>query len=70
MVMCEEHNVTKGNVATIPTAYNASTTASVVALVRSCGATEQRMAANFWKTIVPSSLILHKEYFNNRNEYN
>jgi hypothetical protein len=58
--MREKHNVTKGNVATIPTAYNASTTASVVALVRSRGTTEQRMAANLRETPVLSSLILLK----------
>jgi hypothetical protein len=67
--MREKHNVTKRNVATInPQLYNASTKASVVALVRSCGTAELRKAANLWKTTVLSSLILLKEYFSNPNE--
>jgi hypothetical protein len=69
IVMRQKHNETKRNVATINLQlYNASTNASAAALVRSCGTTEQRMAANFCKTIALSSLILLKEYFNNRNE--
>jgi hypothetical protein len=41
--MREKHNVTKRNVATINLQlYNASTKASAVALVRSCGTTELR----------------------------
>jgi hypothetical protein len=48
--------------------YNASTKASLVALVRACGTTELRKAANFWKTTVLLSIILLKVYFNNRNE--
>jgi hypothetical protein len=60
--MRQEHNVTKGNVATTnPQLYNASTEASVVALVRSCGTTEVRKAAILWRTTVLSSLILLKE---------
>jgi hypothetical protein len=72
IVMREKHNATKGNVATINLqVYSASTNASVVALVRSCGDhTELRKAANLWKTTVLSSVSLLKEYFNNRNEYN
>jgi hypothetical protein len=67
--MREKHNVTKRNVDTINIQlYNASTKASVLALVRSCGTTELRKAANLWKTTVLPSLILLKEYLNNRNE--
>jgi hypothetical protein len=67
--MREKHNVTKRNVATINLQlYNASTKASHVALVRSCGTTELRKAANLWKTTVLSSLVLLKEYFSNRIE--
>jgi hypothetical protein len=67
--MREKHNVTKRNVATINLqVYNASTKASVVALVRSCGTTELRKEAKLWKTTVLSSLILLKEYLNNQNE--
>jgi hypothetical protein len=64
--MREEHNVTKRNVATINLQlYKASTKASVVVLVRSCGTTELRKAANLWNTTVLSRLGLLKEYFNN-----
>jgi hypothetical protein len=67
--MREKHNVTKGNVATINLQlYNASTTASVVALVRSCGATELRKAAILWKTTALSSWVLLKKYFNNQKK--
>jgi hypothetical protein len=67
--MHERYNVTKRNVATInPQLYNASTKASVVALVRSCGTTELRKAANLWKTTVLSSLIILKDHFKNPNE--
>jgi hypothetical protein len=67
--MREERNVTKRNVATINLQlYNASTKASDVALVRSCGNTELRKAASLWKSTVLSSLIIFKVYFNNRNE--
>jgi hypothetical protein len=69
IVMREKHNVTKRNVATTNLQlYNASTKTSVMALVRSCGTTELRKAANLWETTVLSSLILLKDYFNNRNE--
>jgi hypothetical protein len=60
--MREKQNVTKRNVAAInPPLYNASTKASLVALVRPCGTTEMRKAANLWKTAVLPSLILFKE---------
>jgi hypothetical protein len=50
MVMREKHNVTNRNVATIDLQlYKASTKATVVALVRSCGTTELRKAANLWR---------------------
>jgi hypothetical protein len=69
--MREKDNVTKINVATIDLQlYKASTKASDVALIRSCGTTELRKAANFWKTTMLSSLILRKVYYNNRNEQN
>jgi hypothetical protein len=49
-VMPEEHNVTKRNAATINLQlYNASTKASVVALLRLCGTTELRKAATYGK---------------------
>jgi hypothetical protein len=49
-MMREKHNVTKRNAATINLQlYNASTKASVVALVRSCGTTQLRKVANLWK---------------------
>jgi hypothetical protein len=68
IVMREQNNVIKRDVTTINVQlYNASTKASVAALVRSCGTTELRKAASMWKTTVLSSLILLKEYFNNRN---
>jgi hypothetical protein len=67
--MCEKHNVTNRSVATINLQlHSASTKASVVALVRSCGTTELLKAANLWETTMLSSLILLKEYFNNQNE--
>jgi hypothetical protein len=46
--------------------YNSSTKDSVEALVCSCGTTELCKAAILWKTTMFSSLILLKEYFNNR----
>jgi hypothetical protein len=59
--MREKHNVTKRNVATINLqVYSASTEASVVALVRSCGTTELCKADDLWRTVVFSSLILLK----------
>jgi hypothetical protein len=62
-VMREKHNVTKRNVAmTNLQLYNASTKASDVALVCSCGTTELRGVTNLWKTTVLSSLILLKLY--------
>jgi hypothetical protein len=68
-MMREKHNVIKRNIATINLLlYNKSTKASVVVLVRSCGTTELRMAANLWKTTLLSGLISLKEYFNNQNE--
>jgi hypothetical protein len=61
--MRKKYNVTKRNAATVNLQqYNASTTASDVALVRSCGTTELRKAAILWKTTVLSSLIHLKEY--------
>jgi hypothetical protein len=61
--------VIKKNVAVINLQlYNMSTTASVVALARSCGTTELQKAASIWKTAVLSSLIFLKEYCNNQNE--
>jgi hypothetical protein len=49
-MMREKHNVRKRNAATINLQlYNASTKASAVALVRSCGTTELRKAANLYK---------------------
>jgi hypothetical protein len=67
--MHEKHDVTKGNVATINLElYNVSSKSSVVALVRSCGTTELRKAANLRKTTALSSLILLKTYFSYRNE--
>jgi hypothetical protein len=60
-MMREKHNITKRNVAMINLQlYNASTKVSVVALIRSCGTTELRNAANLWKTAVLSRLILLK----------
>jgi hypothetical protein len=45
--MREKHNIKKRNVATVNLErYDASTKASDVALVRSCGTTELRKAAN------------------------
>jgi hypothetical protein len=71
IMMRGKHDLTKRNVAAINLQlYNASTKASLVALVCSCGTTELRQAAHLWKTTVLSSLILLKEYLNNRNEYN
>jgi hypothetical protein len=69
IVMHEKHNVTKRNIATNNLQlYSASIKASAVALVRSCGTTELRKAANLRKTTVLSSLILLKKYVSNRNE--
>jgi hypothetical protein len=59
--MREKYNVTKRNVATINLQlYKASTKASVVALVRSCGTNELGKATSLWTTTVLSSLILLK----------
>jgi hypothetical protein len=69
--MREKHNlrVTKRNVSMIDLQlYNVSTKALAVAMVRSCGTTELRKAANLWKTTVLSSFILLKEHLNNRNK--
>jgi hypothetical protein len=66
IVTREKHNVTKRYIATINVQlHNASTKASVVALVRSCGSTELHKAANIGKTTVLSSSVLLKKYFNN-----
>jgi hypothetical protein len=70
-MMREKHNVTKRNVTAIHLQlHNASTKASVVALVRSYGTTELLKTGNLWKTTVLSSLTILKNYFNKRNEYN
>jgi hypothetical protein len=67
--MREKHDVTRRNLVPINLQlYNVSTNASIVALVRSCETTELHKVVNFWTTTVLSSLILLKEYFNNRNE--
>jgi hypothetical protein len=68
MVMHEEHNLAKRNVAMINLQqYNASTKSSVVSLVRSWGTTKLVTAANLGRITVLSSLILLKWYFSNRN---
>jgi hypothetical protein len=62
-MMREKREVTKRNVAAINLQLcKASTKASVVALVRSCGTTELLEAGNLQKTTVLSSLIFLKEY--------
>jgi hypothetical protein len=69
--MREKHIVTKRNVAMINLQlYNASTKASAVALVRSCGTIELRKAANLRKITVLSSSVLLKEYFSSANKLN
>jgi hypothetical protein len=67
-MMREKYDVIKRTGAAISLQlYNVSTKASVLALVRSCGTTELLKAGNLRKTTVLSTLIILKEYFNNRN---